>query len=169
VTEKRWVTYEEVAAYLLDQFAKHFGVERFVGKQLVPGASGTDWELDAKGVGDAGNRTIVVECKRHTKAGISQAITGSLAFTIQDTGAHGGILVSPLGLQAGAKKVAAAANIVEVTLTPDSTTTDYVLQFLNRIHIGLSDTVHISEEITIELRDKDGNVISDVKALTQMI
>ena len=159
MTEKRWKTYEEVAAYLLNQFAEHFGVGRFEGKQVVPGASGTDWELDAKGVAENGSRIVVVECKRHTKAGISQAITGALAFTMQDTGAHGGILVSPLGLQTGAKKVAASANIVEVTLTPDSTTTDYVLQFLNRIHVGFSEMVHITEELTIELRDKDGNVI----------
>ncbi len=159
MTEKRWKTYEEVAAHLLDQFAGHFGVGRFEGKQVVPGASGTEWELDAKGVGENSSRVIVVECKRHTKAGISQAITGALAFTIQDAGADGGILVSPLGLQAGAKLVAASANIVEVTLTPDSTTTDYMMQFLNRIHVGFLDTVHISEQLTIELRDKDGNVI----------
>lgn len=159
MTEKRWRTYEEVAAYLLDQFAENFAVGRFEGKQLVPGASGTEWELDAKGVGENGARIVVVECKRHTKAGISQAITGALAFTIRDTGAHAGILVSPLGLQAGAKMVAASANIVEVRLTPDSTTTDYMMQFLNRIHIGLSDTVYVTEQLTIELRDKDGNVI----------
>lgn len=159
MAEKRWKTYEEVAAYLLDQFAEHFGVGRFEGKQLVPGASGTEWELDAKGVGENGTRIIVVECKRHTKTGISQAITGALAFTIQDTGAHGGILVSPLGLQTGGKMVAASANIVEVTLTPDSTTTDYMMQFLDRIHVGLSDTVHIFDELTIVLRDKAGNVI----------
>lgn len=159
MAEKRWQTYEEVAAYLLNQFADYFGVGRFEGKQVVPGASGTDWELDAKGIGDNGVRTLVVECKRHTKSGIPQAIAGSLAFTIEDTGAQGGILVSPLGLQSGAKKVAASANIVEVTLTPNSTTTDYVLKFLNGIHVGLSDTVHISEELTIEMRDRDGNVI----------
>lgn len=157
--EKRWKTYEEVAAHLLDQFAEHFGVGRFEGKQIVSGSSGTEWELDAKGVGENGNRVIVVECKRHTKSGISQAIIGSLAFTIQDTGADGGILVSPLGLQAGAKLVATSANIVEVKITPDSTTTNYMMQFLDRIHVGLSDTVRISEQLTIELRDKDGNVI----------
>ena len=158
--EKRWKTYEEVAAFLLNRVAVHFGVGRFEGKQVVPGDSGTDWELDARGVGEGDARIIVVECKRHTKSGISQAITGALAFTIQDVGAHGGILVSPLGLQAGAKKVAAHANIVEVTLTPESTTTDYVLRFLDQIHVGISESVQATDECSVELRDMDGNVIS---------
>ena len=157
--EKRWQTYEEVAAYLLNQLAEHFGVGRFEGKQVVAGDSGTEWEIDAKGCTDGGDRVIVVECKRHTKSGISQAITGSLAWTIQDVGADGGILVSPLGLQEGAKKVAAKANIVEVVLNQDSTTTDYMLSFLNQIHIGMSETVRITDHLVIEVRDKDGNVV----------
>ena len=163
VNEKRWETYEEVAAYLLNRLAEHFGVGHFEGKQVVPGESGTEWELDARGVGEGGARIIVVECKRLTKSGISQAITGALAFTIQDVGAHGGILVSPLGLQEGAKKVAAHANIVEATLTPNSTTTDYVLRFLNQIHVGISESIHLTDECSVELRDKDGNVIDHRK------
>jgi hypothetical protein len=106
----------------------------------------------------------VVECKRHTKTGISQAITAALAWTIQDTGATGGILVSPLGLQAGAKKVAEKSNIVEVTLDQNSTRTDYVLRFLNQIHIGISETVHATDHMVAELRDKDGNVIAKREA-----
>jgi hypothetical protein len=157
--EKRWQTYEEVAAYLLNQLAEHFGVGRFEGKQVIAGDSGTEWELDAKGCTDGSDRVIVVECKRHTKSGISQAITGSLAWTIQDVGADGGILVSPLGLQEGAKKVAAQANIVEVVLNQDSTTTNYLLSFLNQIHIGILETVHITDHWMIEILDKDGNVV----------
>jgi hypothetical protein len=159
VAEKRWQNYEEVAAYLLNQLAEHFGVGRFEGKQVVPGDSGTQWEIDAKGCADDGSRLIVVECKRHTKSGISQAITGALAWTIQDVGADGGILVSPLGFQDGAKKVAAKANIVEVVLDQGSTTTDYVLSFLNQIHVGFSETVHVTDHLVIEIRDEHGNVI----------
>lgn len=159
MAEKRWQTYEEVAAYLLNQLAEHFGVGRFEGKQVVTGDSGTEWEIDAKGCADDGSRVIVVECKRHTKSGISQAIAGSLAWTIQEVGANGGILVSPIGLQDGAKKVAAKANIVEVLLDQDSTTTNYVLSFLNQIHVGFSETVRVTDYVAIEVRDKDGNTV----------
>lgn len=159
MTTKRWESYEEVAAYLLDQLAEHFGVGRFEGKQVIPGASGAEWEIDAKGCADGSSRMIVVECKRHTKNGISQAITGALAWTIQDVGAEGGILVSPIGLQSGAKKVVAKANIIEVVLDQNSTTTDYFLSFLNQIHLGVSDKVQITDHVVVEIRDKDGNLI----------
>jgi hypothetical protein len=158
MTVKRWESYEEVAAYLLNQLAEHFGVGRFEGKQVIPGVSGTEWEIDAKGCADGNSRIIVVECKRYTKSGISQAIAGSLAWTIQDVGAEGGILVSPIGLQAGAKKVADKANIIEVLLDQNSTTTDYFLSFLDQIHIGISDKVEISDYVIVEVRDKDGNL-----------
>jgi hypothetical protein len=159
MVEKSWKTYEEVAAYLLDQFASYFGVDRFEGKQSMPGSSGTDWEIDAKGCSDDGTTFLVVECKRHTKQGVSQAIAGSLAFTIQDVGAAGGILVTPLGLQAGAMKVAASSNVVEVVLDKDSTTTDYVLRFLNQLCIGFSERVTLTDSLSITVIDKDGNVV----------
>jgi hypothetical protein len=161
MADKQWESYEQVAAHLLNQFAEHFGVGRFEGKQLVAGESGTEWEIDAKGCSVDGEHFIVVECKRHTKTGISQDITAGLAWRIQDTGATSGILVSPIGLQEGAKKVAAKAGIVEVVLDQNSTTTDYVMKFLNRVCLGFSETVNlnITEELTITIRDKDGNVI----------
>ena len=61
-----WKTYEEVAAYLLNQFASEFGLERVEGKQLVPGQrSGTKYKIDAKGVVDGGEAFIIVECRRY--------------------------------------------------------------------------------------------------------
>ena len=162
---KKWKTYEEVAKYLLDQFAKEFELGYFEGKQIISGQSGSNWEIDAKGCMDNQEKYLVVECKRYTKTAINQAITASLAWVIQDVGASGGILVSPLGLQEGAKKVAASANIIEVKLDPTSTTTEYMLEFLNKVCIGFSDTVglDIKEEFSITLIDKDGNIIDSYK------
>jgi hypothetical protein len=85
MSTKQWESYEEVAAYLLNQFAEQFGLGRFEGKQVVAGESGTEWQIDAKGCSDGGSHFLVVECKRHTKSGISQAITAALAWSIQDT------------------------------------------------------------------------------------
>ena len=45
-----WERYEQTAQYLLNEFAEHFGLGRVEDKQVVPGASGTEWEIDAKGV-----------------------------------------------------------------------------------------------------------------------
>lgn len=141
MSNKPWMTYEQVAIHLLDRMSKHFGVGRFEGKQVVSGSSGAIWELDGKGCMDSGSGIVVVECKRHVDRGINQATVAALAFTIRDLGADRGILVSPLGLQDGARKVASHANVVEVVLDQNSTTTDYLLSFLNQIHIGWSEKV----------------------------
>ena len=97
MSEKAWRTYEEVAAELLDRNAEKFGLQRVEGKQHVRGnRSGTKWEIDAKGVklGDEG--FVIVECKRHTISKPNQELLGGLAYRIVDTGASGGIIVSPL-------------------------------------------------------------------------
>ena len=132
-----WRSYEEVARYLLDQMAGHFGLGRVEGKQLVPGAS-TEWEIDAKGITENNEGFVVIECRRYTTQGVSQGQMGGLVFQIQDTGAERGILVSPLPPQSGAQKVAASHNIQHVRLSSDSTTTDYVLQFLKKTFYGAS-------------------------------
>jgi hypothetical protein len=133
-----WRSYEKVAEYLLDRMADHFGLGRVEGKQLVAGASGTSWEIDAKGVKDNDAGFVIIECRRRTKQGVSQGQIGKLVFKIQDTGAVEGIIVSPLPLQSGAKIVAAAQRIQQVQLSPNSTTTDYVVSFLERIFYGKS-------------------------------
>lgn len=153
--EKRWETYEEVATFLLNRLSEHFGVGRFEGKQIVSGSSGTMWEIDAKGCSDGGGRLIVVECKRHISKGVNQAIAGALAWTMHEVGADGGILVSPLGLQEGAKRVAAKAKIIEVVLDQNSTTTDYMLSFLNQIHVGFSETAQIRDHWVVEVIQKN--------------
>ena len=161
MTERKWQSYEEVANYLLNQFAAHFGVGHFESKQVVPGASGTSWELDAKGCSAGGSTFLVVECKRHTKSGINQAITAALAWEIQDVGAKGGLLISPVGLQTGARKVANASNIVEVVMSENSTTQDYMMRFLNQVCIGYTESAVVSDSFSVTVHDKDGNIIKD--------
>jgi hypothetical protein len=139
----RWETYEEIAAYLLNQFAQEFGVAFFEGKQGVQGKrSGTTWEIDAKSVQTSNGGFMLVECK-HWKEKQPQSIIGSLAYSIIDTGAIGGIIVSPMGVQKGGQMVAAAENIFEVHLDEDSTRNDFVMHFLNKFIVGVSTTMFI--------------------------
>jgi hypothetical protein len=141
----QWETYEEVATYLLNQIAQEFGLTYVEGKQAIVGLeSGTIWTIDAKGVSEDGESFLIVECRRHTTRRIDQEAVGGLAYRIRDSSAAGGIIVSPLGLQAGAAKVAAAARIHSVQLGPHSTTAEYIMRFLNIVMIGLK-----PEEITV--------------------
>jgi len=149
----KWRTYEEVAAYLLNDFAEHFGLLRVEGKQSVPGLrSGTHWTIDAKGISRGAEAFVIIECRRHTASKEDQEQLGGLAYRIIDTGAGGGIMVSPLGFQSGAEKVAQAEGIAHVELHPDSTPTEFTMQFLNQIFVGFHERCHISVHFEAELR-----------------
>lgn len=152
---KKWKNYEEVARHLLNEMATNFGVGRFDGKCLLSGESGTTWEIDARGCRERDEGFLIVECKRYPKKRIDQATVASLAWTIRDTGALGGILVSPVGMQTGAKIVAESSNIHEVILNEHSTTTTYLLEFINRIFIGQSDTIQFADEFRGEIADQN--------------
>lgn len=78
MADKTWDTYEQVAQYLLSQFAEVFQLGSVEGKQLVAGESGTDWEIDAKGVKEGEDGFVIVECKRHTKSRVNQEIIAGL-------------------------------------------------------------------------------------------
>lgn len=158
---KAWQNYEEVAVYRLDRIASEFGLERVEGKQHVRGS--TDWELDAKGVKVGGGGFVIIECRRYTKAKQSQEQVGGVAFRIIDAGAGGGIYVSPLGFQEGARRVAAAYGIHEVLMDADSTRTDYVLRFLNKMFLGASDVAAATESISVTVipADETGESLSD--------
>jgi hypothetical protein len=158
--EKKSETYEQVAQYLLDRFCDKFGLKRVEGKQKLRGSSGTNWEIDAKGICQGGIGFLIVECRRYTTSKLVQKDVGSLCWTIMETGANGGIIVSPFDLQKGAKMVANVGNVKHVTLGPDSTTKEYVMRFLGDVFAGLHDTLTATDNYTGTVHDKDGNDIT---------
>jgi hypothetical protein len=160
VATKKWKSYEEVAQHLLKQLSKTFGLGTVEGEQIIPGQSGTNWEIDAKGIEADGEGFLIVECRRYTTSRLSQESVGALAYRIKDTGAKGGIIVSPLELQKGAKRIAENERIHHVILDPKSTTTEYMLKFLNQIFIGISDTVKITDKVHIQII-RDGKVVEE--------
>jgi hypothetical protein len=40
---------------------------------------------------------------------------------------------------------------------------EYIMQFLNKVMIGVQDTVGVKEALKVEVRDKDGNVLRRVR------
>ncbi len=163
-------TYEQVAQFLLNEFADHFGLERVEEKQAVIGLrSGTEWTIDCKGIKKNNDGFLIVECRRHTTNKQKQEQVGALAYRIIDTGAKGGIIVSVLGIQEGGKAIAEAEGIVAVHLDADSTTTDYVMKFLDKVMIGrsLEDTLHIEQSLSciIETKQPDGSLTVAKKEL----
>lgn len=133
-----WRKYEIVAAQILDRVKAELDMSTIEGKQFVSGASGAVWELDAKGIKEGLDAFVIIECRRYTTSKLKQEAVAGLAWRIQDTGAYGGVVVSPLGLQEGAVKVAASANIVSATLNADATPEQFALAFLNHLFVGVT-------------------------------
>ncbi|NLE05784.1 MAG: restriction endonuclease [Crenarchaeota archaeon] len=146
--DAKWELYEETAVKILNDLKSHFNLDQVNGKQKIKGNL-TTWEVDAKGICQNGEGIIIVECKRYKKKGINQDILAGLAFKIKDIGANGGIVVSPIGFQTGAAKIAAAENIIEVKLDPDCTTTDYICKFLDKVFIGAGVIMNQSLGLTV--------------------
>lgn len=73
----------------------------------------------------------------NTSSKQNQEKLGALAYRIIESDAHGGIIVTSIGLQKGAKKVADAEYIFNVILDADSTVNEFYMKFLHKIFFGL--------------------------------
>jgi len=156
--KQSWQTYEEVAEYLLNKFSHEFGFSKVEGKQVIEGhRSGTKWVIDAKGVSQGNEGFVIVECRRYTTSKQNQEKLGSLGYRILYTGAQGGIIVSPLGIQKGAAKIAEAENILNVRLDSNSTPHDFAMQFLNKLMLSISETIGVTDIVTVEVIRKCQN------------
>jgi hypothetical protein len=151
--EKQWLTYEGFTVKLLNDVAEEFGLESVQGEQIIQGKrSGTTYKIEGKGIIKGGKGFLIVECRRYTRSRQSQQKLGELAYRILDSGADGAILVSRMGLQKGAKMIAASEKITSVQLREGSTTlNEFVMEFLDKIRIGLSGIIGTSGRITPRL------------------
>jgi hypothetical protein len=132
-----WRKYELAAAEILGRLHKELGLSSVEGKQKLEGASGTEWEVDAKGIAQDSGAIVLIECKRFPKSKVEQDLIASLAFRIKDLGAAGGIVVSPLGLQEGARRVATSTNVRSIRLNVDATPEQFALWIGNDLFAGL--------------------------------
>lgn len=133
-----WQSYEDVARFLLRKLGDQLGLglATVEGKQKLIGDSGTEWEVDGKAVRADDGAIIVVECRRYPKSRLNQGQVAHLAYEIGDVGASGAIVVTPIGLQRGARLIAERENIKTVHLDADSTTEGYLLKFLGSVVVG---------------------------------
>jgi len=132
-----WRRYEVVAKQIIEHLRTEFGFSTVEGKQLVDGESGTQWEIDAKGLTEGSSTFVIIECRRYTTSRLKQEDIAAVAWRIVDTGASGALVVSPLGLQEGAAKVAAAAGVRAVRLPADASLENFVVEFLGNLYASL--------------------------------
>ena len=127
---QKWETYEQVARKVVSDLHRELDAVDITGKQKLQGESGATWEIDGKATSGVSDGFFVVEARRHITSGQKQEHMAALAYRIKDLGGIGGIIVSPLPLQRGAKLIAEHEHIAELRLAPDSTTENYIAQFL---------------------------------------
>jgi Restriction endonuclease len=150
-TPKKWELYENASREVLAQLLHHFGLASVSEKGTVAGTSGTEWEIDIVGRSDATNALVVVEC-RLTKSKQAQTDIAAMAFTMMDTGAESGIMITPEPLQKGAKIVAKSAGIVHFQLDEKSLSNDFLAKMLEKLFIGIPSIGDTSMFGTTEIR-----------------
>jgi hypothetical protein len=133
-----WQVYEDAARRVLSDLREALSLAKVEGKQTLLGASGAAWEVDAKAWKEGSDWFVIIEVRRQTTSGVKQEAVAAVAHRLQDVGAEGGIIVSPLPLQKGAELVACHAEIVHVTLSPESTTERYLAEFMGSCFLGAS-------------------------------
>lgn len=127
-----WKDYEHVARQVLSDLRQKLGILEVEGNQALVGTSGAVWNVEGKAFMANGSSFLVIECRRYTTKRLNQEAVGGFAYRIHDVGGTGGLLVSPLPLQKGAKFVAKASNVLHVRLEPWSTSDDYLVEILGR-------------------------------------
>jgi hypothetical protein len=142
-----WVEYEDLARRVLADMRDVLGIATVEGKQPLDGKSSATGEVDAKAWLQGIDGFLVVEARRHTTAGLKQEDLAAISYRIKDVGAAGGIVVTPLPLQRGAKSIATSEGIAHVRLTAESTTERYLAEFLGRRFFGVSaaDSIQLSD------------------------
>jgi hypothetical protein len=149
-----WRTYEGIARHLLNELRARLGLSAFEVKQNVTGQSGTTWEIDAKGIRNGDEGFVIIECRGYPNGRVMQEEVATLAYRIWNSGAAGGLVVSPLDLQASAKLFAAHEEIVEIQMVPARTTTDFLVKFLDQIFVRRSTSlIRLKFAVTDTLHD----------------
>jgi len=161
---KNWKNYEDVTKQLLSDVRDYLGLGQIEEKQKIRGKiSGTEWEVDVVAYDATDGKLILVECRQRSNSKLSQESLAGFAYRVKDTGADRGIIVTTIGLQDGAKKVAGAEKITEIKLDYNSTSENYIAQITNQIFVKLTDRIKFSESLEIELRNSNGNLIDKRK------
>ncbi|MGA4472918.1 hypothetical protein ACPA2M_08080 [Ectopseudomonas chengduensis] len=158
MSKPKWRSYEELAQHIIKELAAEFGLDDVEGKQTLPGTSGTNWEIDAKGIRSRDFGVILIECKCYIGRSIEQGQMGTIAYQMKDIGAVGGITVSPLEPQEGARILAEHENITHMVLDPESTPENYLVKFLNKAFAKVTETIAIGDFYELEIW-KDGKRI----------
>lgn len=131
-----WEKYEEYTRIILnDRVVKQYLKQNYnlfditiQPKKKFLGVSGAMWEIDAYGYNN--NDLILIECKHYkNNTKVEQNIVAAFAYIIRDLKAKCGIIITTVGLQSGANKVATHENIQIIQIHQNSTDKHFFIRF----------------------------------------
>ena len=141
MSEKQtWERYEDVARQLIDDIKSYLGVSMVnPDKKEFQKKDGGICEIDVSAYDMGDGKLVLVEC-RNRKKRLSQEEVHGFAYRIQQTNAKRGIIITPIGLQKGARIAADGARIGLVKLEPNSTPDNYIAQLTQLLIIKITDS-----------------------------
>jgi hypothetical protein len=149
--KKTWETYEDVTRAVLSDLREYLGVGDILGKKKYKGKI-TEWEIEASSYEkEDKSKLVIVECRRYTTSRLSQETVGGFSYRIDDLIATRGIIVTPLGLQKGAQKIADAKKITTITLDPNARSDNYIARISNQLFGKFTEHISITEHVSIKL------------------
>ena len=130
--------YEWVTRRIFHDLREYLGIDRMSSDRTKHvGTSGAEWTVDASCYRIEDDTLVILECRRKTNSKVEQEEVGGLAYRFMDIGADMAYMVTPIGFQKGAQKVANANKINMVTLNADATDTEYILAVADQLFRGL--------------------------------
>jgi hypothetical protein len=125
-------------------FADMLGISEVEAKQRLIGADGEKWEIDARGVKVDEGGFFVVECRQRSTARLKKDDIAALAFKVNMVGAQGAVIVTSIGLQKGAEKVAKYQDFKMVFLPKEGTFEEFFARCGDRLFQKLTERVGAS-------------------------
>ena len=111
---------------------------------------GTTYEIDVIGYRKGNGRLVIFECRDYAKKLNQEAVRG-FAYRIQVTGAESGYIVTPVGLQSGAKLVADYERINVIRIPRGASPDNYVIQLMHGFLAKVTEKMPFQDEIKVEV------------------
>lgn len=140
--KQEWETYEDVARQLIDDIKIYLGLSLVnEDKREFKKNDGGKCEIDISAYDLSDGKLVLVECRKKKKRLSNEEIDG-FAYRIQQTNAKRGIIVTPLGLQQGARIAADGAKISLIRLDENSNKENYIARITQQIFLKVTDQMN---------------------------
>lgn len=128
---KKWTAYEDAAQSVIAGMREAISLATGGERKKVEGASGMQWELDARAWQEGADGFLLVEVRQYDSP-LNQAALAVIAWRIQNMDGSGRIVAALLPQEKCVLPAANKADSEYLRLTDDSTAQNYIAEFLSR-------------------------------------